>query len=75
MSNRIKNDNLTARELEVLQYVAQGKTNKEIAKILAITDHTVKAHIASILRKIGVKNRLESTLAAVVKGVITPPRG
>ena len=57
MSNRIKNDNLTAREL------------------LAITDHTVKAHIASILRKIGVKNRLEATLAAVVKGVITPPRG
>ena len=46
MSNRIKNDNLTARELEVLQYVAQGKTNKEIAKILAITDHTVKAPIA-----------------------------
>lgn len=75
MSNRIKNDNLTARELEVLQYVAQGKTNKEIAKILAITDYTVKAHIASILRKIGVKNRLEATLATVVKGVITPPRG
>ena len=52
-------------------------TNAENANIniLAITDHTVKAHIASILRKIGVKNRLEATLAAVVKGVITPPRG
>ena len=75
MSNGIKMNNLTARELEVLQYVAQGKTNKEIAKILAITDHTVKAHIASILRKIGVKNRLEASLSAVIKGVITPPRG
>ena len=66
MSNRIKNDNLTARELEVLQYVAQGKTNKEIAKILAITDHTVKAHIASILSKNGVQYRLQDTTAAVV---------
>ena len=74
MTNRIKTNNLTAREKEVLQYVAQGKTNKEIAKILAITDHTVKAHIASILRKIGVKNRLEASLSAVIKGIITPPQ-
>ncbi len=68
---RIKK-NLTERELEVLQYVAEGKTNKEIAQILMITHHTVKAHVASIIRKVGVKNRLDAALIAVTKGIITP---
>lgn len=60
---------LTVRELEVLQYVIQGMTNKEIARILSITDHTVKAHIASVIRKLGVKNRLEVALIAVTEGI------
>ncbi len=68
---RIKK-NLTERELEVLQYVAEGKTNKEIAQILMITHHTVKAHVASIIRKIGVKNRLDAALIAVTNGIVTP---
>lgn len=62
---------LTERELEVLQYVVQGKTNREIAQILMITHHTVKAHVASIIRKIGVKNRLDAALLAVTKGITT----
>lgn len=62
---------LTDRELEVLQYVVQGKTNREIAQILMITHHTVKAHVASIIRKIGVKNRLDAALLAVTKGITT----
>ena len=65
------NQNLTDRELEVLQYIVAGKTNKEIAQILTITHHTVKAHTASILRKLGVKNRLDAALIAVTKGLIT----
>lgn len=68
---RIKK-NLTERELEVLQYVAEGKTNKEIAQILMITHHTVKAHVASIIRKIGVKNRLDAALIAVTNGIVIP---
>lgn len=72
---RIKIKKLTDRELEVLQFVVEGRTNKEIAKILSITDHTVKAHVASILRKVGVKNRLDAALLAVVKGIVIPPQG
>lgn len=60
---------LTDRELEVLQYVIKGMTNKEIARILSITDHTVKAHIASVIRKLGVKNRLDVALIAVTEGI------
>jgi DNA-binding CsgD family transcriptional regulator len=62
---------LTDREIEVLQYVIQGKTNREIAEILTITHHTVKAHVASIIRKIGVKNRLDAALLAVTKGIVS----
>ena len=67
--------NLTDRELEVLQYVVAGQTNKEIAQILTITHHTVKAHVASIIRKIGVKNRLDAALLAVTKGIVNPRQG
>ena len=41
--NGIKIKNLTEREIEVLEYVVQGKTNKEIAQILMVTHHTIKA--------------------------------
>ena len=55
---------LTEREQEVLQYVMQGLTNKEIADILMITHHTVKAHVAAIIRKLGVRNRLDAAMLA-----------
>ncbi len=72
--NGIKIKNLTEREIEVLEYVVQGKTNKEIAQILMVTYHTIKAHVASIIRKIGVKNRLEAALVAVSKGLVNHPQ-
>lgn len=66
---------LTDREVEVLQYVMQGKTNKQIAQLLMITHHTVKAHVASIIRKIGVKNRLDAALMAARKGITNLRQG
>lgn len=72
--NGIKIKNLTEREIEVLEYVVQGKTNKEISQILMVTHHTIKAHVASIIRKIGVKNRLEAALVAVSKGLVNHPQ-
>lgn len=69
--NKIK-EYLTQRESEVLQYVVDGLTNKEIAQILNITHHTVKAHVSSIIRKIGGKNRLNIALIAVLQGLATP---
>ena len=53
---------LTKRELEVLELIIQGYTNKEISKILTITGHTTKAHVASIFEKLGVKNRVQATV-------------
>lgn len=50
--------NLTNRELEILENLKLGYSNKEISTQLGISRHTVKAHVASILRKLEVKNRL-----------------
>jgi DNA-binding NarL/FixJ family response regulator len=48
---------LTARELEVLRWIAEGKRNAEIAQILAITPATVKCHVEHLLEKLGVETR------------------
>lgn len=55
---------LTIREKEVLNLLAQGYTNIEIAQNLNISMHTAKAHVASILKKFNVKNRLLAVVAA-----------
>jgi DNA-binding CsgD family transcriptional regulator len=54
---------LTAREREVLECAADGRTNAEVAAKLGITTHAVKFHLGSIFRKLGVKNRTEATSA------------
>ncbi|MCS7050249.1 MAG: response regulator transcription factor [Thermomicrobium sp.] len=56
---------LTVRELQVLDCVAQGMSNKEIADALFITEQTVKNHMTSILRKLGAQDRVDVILAAV----------
>jgi DNA-binding NarL/FixJ family response regulator len=58
---------ISARELEVIRLVADGKGNKEIAKELGIREQTVKNHLASIMQKLGAKSRLEVGLQAVRK--------
>lgn len=55
---------LTIREKEVLNLLAQGYTNLEIAQMLNISAHTAKAHVASILKKFNVKNRLLAVVTA-----------
>ena len=61
---------LTAREEEVLVPVAQGRTNNEIASELYITPSTVKAHLASLMRKLGARNRVEVAMWAHETGRI-----
>jgi NarL family two-component system response regulator LiaR len=61
---------LTAREQEVLQLLAQGMTNKEIASELVITERTVKFHVSSILRKMDKGNRTEAARTAVELGLV-----
>ncbi len=66
-------DNLTAREVEVLQLLAEGKTNKEIAAALVVSIPTVQRHIANIYGKIGARGRADATAYAISRG-LTPMR-
>lgn len=63
-----ENVDLTEREMEVLQAAAQGKTSKEIAFSLSISERTVKAHLASIYQKLGVVSRAAAIAAAAGRG-------
>lgn len=63
-------EKLSLRELDVLNLVAKGFTNQEIAEKLFITERTVKFHVSSILSKLGASNRTEAVKIAVKKGVI-----
>jgi two-component system NarL family response regulator len=61
---------LSARELEVLGQIAAGKTNKEIASSLFISEGTVKTHINSIHEKLGVHDRTEAVMTALRRGIL-----
>ncbi len=67
-------EGLTGRELEVLQLVGKGKTNKEIARELYISDRTVQAHLSNIFSKLQVSSRTEAVMYAVQKGWISVDR-
>ena len=58
-------DALTAREREVLAELAQGRSNREIARALNVSEKTVKAHVSSVLAKLGVQDRTQAALFAV----------
>jgi len=67
----IRKNDLTDRELVVLQEVARGKTNKEIGRILMISHLTVQAHLKNIFSKLGMSSRAEAAAYAVNQGWIT----
>jgi DNA-binding NarL/FixJ family response regulator len=64
-------ERLTERELQVLQLLAQGLANKQIALALSISDHTVKFHVASIYGKLGATNRTEAVRMGVQRGLVS----
>ena len=65
-------DSLTEREREVLTLIARGLPNKLIARDLSISEKTVKAHVSSILGKLGVSDRTQAALFAVRSGLVEP---
>ena len=66
-----KPEALTARETEVLELLARGKANKQIARELFVEEKTVKAHVSGILRKLGVSSRTQAALYAVRTGLVS----
>ena len=66
---------LSERERQVLQYMANGRSNKEIGQILYISENTVKAHVKSILTKLDAMGRTEAIAIAINRGIIKPVTG
>lgn len=62
---------LTDRETEVLKLLAHGNANKQIANVLYVEEKTVKTHVSSILRKLGVRSRTQAALHAVRTGLVS----
>lgn len=66
-------DSLTARQIEVLALVCEGRSNKEICAMLGLAEQTVKAHVSAIFRALRVTSRTQAVLAATKLGLLPPP--
>jgi two-component system NarL family response regulator len=70
LAQRLRREELSQRELDVLQYLAKGHSNKEIAAGLFLSEETVKTHLKSLFSKLGVQDRTKAVLAAVRHGIV-----
>ncbi len=70
LAERMGTEELTPREFDVLEQVVEGKSNKEIATELEISEATVKTHINSLLGKLGVADRTQAATAAIRRGIV-----
>ena len=70
LAERVAGPQLTARELEVLERVVRGRSNKEIGSDLSISEATVKTHVNSLLAKLGVGDRTGAARAALQRGIV-----
>jgi DNA-binding NarL/FixJ family response regulator len=70
LAERVAGDELSQRELGVLRLLATGQSNKEIARVIGITEGTVKFHVTAVMAKLSAKSRTEAVATAVKRGLI-----
>jgi two-component system NarL family response regulator len=70
LAERVSGSDLTSREMEVLELIVQGQSNKEIGSSLSISEATVKSHINNILSKLGVSDRTQAATTALQRGLV-----
>lgn len=70
LHSRIPNSDLSTREREVLELIVRGKSNKEIANDLGITESTVKCHVSVILMRLNVNDRTQAVVTALQRGLV-----
>jgi len=70
LADRLIRPNLTPRELDVLRLVSRGRTNKEMASAMFISEETVKSHMKSLFQKLGVHDRAEAVSVSLQRGLI-----
>lgn len=70
LAQRLRREELTQRELEVLQYLVKAHSNKEIAAQLSLSEETIKTHLKALFAKLGVQDRTNAVLAAIRHGIV-----
>ena len=70
LAERMASSDLTSREMEVLELIVRGQSNKEIGASLTISEATVKSHINNILSKLGVSDRTQAVTTALQRGLV-----
>jgi len=79
LRNNAADDGLTPRERQVLEHIARGRSNQEIARALHVSVETVKSHVSHILTKLGLDDRTQAAIYALQRGLVVtddlPPAG
>jgi len=73
LAERRRRQDLTLREVEVLQLLVKGRSNKEIASALSIAEDTVKSHLKTLFAKLGVQDRTAAAISAIQHGIVRLP--